>query len=95
MLTRHYTNALAKAGRTIYSLPTMPTYKTVYKCRECGATSYQQVIERAASGALKPTGQYKCTGCRNVFASLRAWWEPRRQVDFQSSKLTPLEISSR
>ncbi|CAM8630518.1 hypothetical protein MCEMSEM22_03526 [Comamonadaceae bacterium] len=71
----------------------MPTYKTVYKCRECGATSYQQVIERAANGALKATGQYKCTGCRNVFASLRAWWEPRRQVDFQPSKLTPMEIT--
>ncbi|MDZ7920954.1 hypothetical protein [Rhodoferax sp.] len=61
----------------------MATYKTVYKCRECGATSYQPVIDRAANGALKPTGEYKCTGCRNVFASLRAWWEPRRSVDFQ------------
>ncbi len=61
----------------------MATYKTVYKCRECGATSYQPVIDRAANGALKPTGEYKCTGCRNVFASLRAWWEPRCPVEFQ------------
>ena len=63
----------------------MATYKTIYKCRECGATSYQPVVDRAANGALKPTGAYKCTGCRNVFASLRAWWEPRRPVDFQGS----------
>ncbi len=90
--TRHYINALAKKGLRRYIKP-MPTYKTVYKCRECGATSYQPVIERAANGALKPTGQYKCTGCRNVFANLRAWWEPRRQVDFQPSQIAALEIS--
>lgn len=94
MFTRHYTNALAKVAQTLYSLPTMPTYKTVYRCRECGATSYQPVIERAASGALKPTGQYKCTGCRNVFASLRAWWEPRRPVDFHASRSSALDASA-
>lgn len=48
----------------------MAIFKTVYKCRECGATSYQPVMDRAANGALQPTGAYKCTGCRNVFASL-------------------------
>jgi DNA-directed RNA polymerase subunit RPC12/RpoP len=64
----------------------MSTFKTIYKCRECGATGYQPVIDRAANGSLKPTGEYKCTGCRNVFASLRALWEPRRPADFQASK---------
>ncbi|MEI8168315.1 MAG: hypothetical protein WCG50_01485 [Rhodoferax sp.] len=63
----------------------MATNNTVYKCRECGATSYQRVIERALSGALLPTGQYRCTGCRNVFATVRAWWEPRRKTEWQSS----------
>lgn len=53
-------------------------YKTRYQCRECGATSYQPVIGRVPSGALRPTGEYRCTGCRNVFATIRAWWEPRR-----------------
>ncbi len=95
MFTRHYTNALAKVGQTLYSLPTMPTYNTVYRCRECGATSYQPVIERAASGALAPTGQYKCTGCRNVFASLRAWWEPRKPVDFQPSRSSAMDVQAR
>jgi DNA-directed RNA polymerase subunit RPC12/RpoP len=66
----------------------MANYKTVYQCRECGATSYQQVIDRAQDGSLKATGQYKCTGCRNVFASIRAWWEPRRKHDFQGSKFS-------
>jgi len=65
----------------------MATYKTktIYKCRECGATSYQHVIGRALNGALLPTGQYRCTGCRNVFATIRAWWEPRRTPELQHS----------
>ncbi len=92
VFTRHYIKTLVKTRASAYSLPTMATFKTVYKCRECGATSYQPVIDRAANGALKPTGEYKCTGCRNVFASLRAWWEPRRPVefhqDFQGSKFS-------
>lgn len=63
----------------------MAMYKTVYKCRECGATSYQRVLDRDALGALRPTGEYRCTGCRNIFATLRAWWEPKREPDFQPS----------
>jgi DNA-directed RNA polymerase subunit RPC12/RpoP len=61
-------------------------YKTIYKCRECAATSYQPVIDRVESGRLLPTGQYKCTGCRNIFASVRAWWTPRVATDFQASR---------
>jgi DNA-directed RNA polymerase subunit RPC12/RpoP len=53
------------------------SFKTVYKCRECGATSYQPVLDRAHNGALLPTGQYRCTGCRNVFEDLKSWWTPR------------------
>jgi predicted nucleic acid-binding Zn ribbon protein len=85
VVTSFYTFTLAKPGDFSYSLPTMATYKTIYKCRECGATSYQQVIDRAQNGALMPTGQYRCTGCRNVFATIRSWWEPRRLPDLQSN----------
>lgn len=61
-------------------------YKTVYKCRECGATSYQPVIGRANCGAMQPTGQYRCTGCRRVFDSLKSWWSPRgAATDIQTS----------
>lgn len=63
--------------------------KTLYKCRECGATSYQQVIDRGPNGVLQATGQYKCSGCRNIFASIRAWWEPRRIPEFQASAFRP------
>ena len=62
----------------------MATFKTIYKCRQCGATSYQRVIERAQNGALLPTGQYRCTGCRNVFATIRAWWQPRAAPELQA-----------
>ena len=64
----------------------MATYKTIYKCRQCGSTSYQRVIERAPSGALLPTAQYKCSGCRTIFDTIRAWWEPRRVREFQPSR---------
>jgi DNA-directed RNA polymerase subunit RPC12/RpoP len=52
------------------------SFKTVYKCRECGATSYQPMLGRAHNGALLPTGKYRCTGCRNVFDDLKSWWTP-------------------
>jgi DNA-directed RNA polymerase subunit RPC12/RpoP len=66
----------------------MATNNTIYKCRECGATSYQRLLERAQNGALLPTGPYRCTGCRNLFANVRSWWEPRRTTDWQASSLT-------
>ena len=72
----------------MYIGPLMANYKTVYKCRECGATSYQPVIDRAENGSLRPTGQYRCTGCRNIFATIRAWWEPRRLPELQAPSLT-------
>jgi DNA-directed RNA polymerase subunit RPC12/RpoP len=75
----------SNAVRSFKVTVTMATYKTRYQCRECGATSYQPVIERAESGALRPTGAYKCAGCRNVFASLKAWWEPRRHLDLSNN----------
>jgi hypothetical protein len=66
----------------------MVNYKTIYKCRGCGTTSYKRLMERQPSGAWQPTGPYQCTGCRNVFATLRAWWgEPKRPADFQPSQM--------
>lgn len=69
-----------------YSPPTMANFKTIYKCRICGTTSYQRVMERAPDGAMQPLGAYRCCGCRNIFDSVRAWWEPQRGKDFQGSK---------
>jgi hypothetical protein len=68
----------------------MATYKTVYKCRGCGTTSYKRLMERQPSGAWQPTGPYQCCGCRNIFESLKAWWgdlPQRRPMDFRPSQM--------
>jgi hypothetical protein len=52
----------------------MTSYKTIYKCGRCGTTSYQPVIGRDLTGALRPTGQYRCTGCKMTFTEFREWW---------------------
>jgi DNA-directed RNA polymerase subunit RPC12/RpoP len=85
---------VGKVGYFRYICLTMATYKTVYKCRECGSTSYQRVIDRTQSGELQHTGQYRCTGCRNVFDSIRAWWEPRSQSEAQAPSLQAQTLSS-
>jgi len=72
----------------------MVQYKTAYKCCKCGATSYQRLIERAPNGALLATGAYRCSGCRNIFQTLRAWCEPRRHGDFQASQFPPSQLNS-
>jgi len=65
----------------------MVNYKTTYKCHKCGTPSYQRVIQREPSGALRPTGAYRCAGCHDVFESLRAWWQPERNPVTQARAL--------
>ena len=43
--------------------------------RMCGATSYRHVLARDDSGALRPNGLYRCSGCSVVFADPQAWRE--------------------
>jgi hypothetical protein len=43
------------------------------KCRNCGTTSYRSVIARDATGAMRPSGVYQCTGCRLLFTELDDW----------------------
>jgi hypothetical protein len=43
------------------------------RCRICGASSYRAVIDRDGSGAMRPTGLYRCSGCSVVFADPAAW----------------------
>lgn len=61
-------------------------YKTRYKCKQCGAASYAAVIERAASGVLHTTGQYRCSGCRSIFSTIWSWCAQRGHTDFQVSR---------
>lgn len=61
-------------------------YKTRYKCRQCGAASYGPVIERAQDGALHTTGHYRCSGCRSIFSTIKAWCTLNVRPDFQVSR---------
>lgn len=59
--------------------PAFPSPKNV--CGICGATSYRKVIERDASGVLRPTERLRCTGCEREFVDVLAWrkgipWAP-------------------
>jgi hypothetical protein len=64
----------------------------------CGASSYRAVIDRDGSGAMRPTGLYRCSGCSVVFADPRAWREggaddavaPRPSVSAGASGIAPV-----
>ncbi|MBK6854281.1 MAG: hypothetical protein IPG93_22535 [Burkholderiales bacterium] len=59
---------------------------TRHRCHNCGATSYKSVIGRDEQGAMRPTGQYRCTGCDIVFSSARAWREGSGEAQLQQHK---------
>ena len=43
------------------------------KCNQCGSTSYKPIIRRDEHGVMRQSGQYQCTGCNLVFATLDEW----------------------
>ena len=59
-------------------------------CRTCGATNYRQVIARDASGDLRPTGLYRCSGCSVVFADPKAWRDGGvDELDIRTPRMAP------
>ncbi|WP_143434386.1 hypothetical protein [Hydrogenophaga sp. H7] len=42
-------------------------------CHRCGATAYRPVIARDASGAMTPSGAYRCVQCKLEFTSIDQW----------------------
>jgi len=42
-------------------------------CRLCGAKAYQPVIMRDASGAMMPSGTYRCVRCKLEFNTIDQW----------------------
>ena len=42
-------------------------------CHRCGATAYKTLIARDDSGAMRPSGQYQCVRCKQVFRDVREW----------------------
>lgn len=42
-------------------------------CHRCGATAYKTLIARDDAGAMRPSGQYQCVQCKQVFRDVREW----------------------
>lgn len=42
-------------------------------CRRCGSAAYRPVIARDDSGAMKPSGVYRCVGCKLEFQNIDQW----------------------
>jgi hypothetical protein len=51
------------------------------KCHRCGATSYKPVIKRDVDGAMSPSGEYQCVGCKLVFTDINTWRNASAKVD--------------
>jgi hypothetical protein len=66
----------------------------VNRCRMCGASSYRAVIDRDGSGAMRPTGLYRCSGCSVVFADPAAWRDGELQSWSSSAQDPPKPVSA-
>jgi hypothetical protein len=68
------------------NLPTSPTTAAVGQgvgrsvtskprnsCHRCGATAYKTLIARDETGAMRPSGQYQCVQCKQVFRDVKEW----------------------
>jgi hypothetical protein len=45
----------------------------INKCHRCGATSYKPVIKRDVDGAMNPSGENQCVGCKLIFMDIDEW----------------------
>jgi hypothetical protein len=43
------------------------------KCHRCGAASYKPVIKRDEDGAMNPSGESQCVGCKLIFTEIDEW----------------------
>jgi hypothetical protein len=55
-------------------------------CRVCAATSYRPVIARGDDGAMRATGQYKCSKCSVLFRDLSDWRDGAGDDDAGSAR---------
>lgn len=49
------------------------TAKPQNSCHRCGATAYKTLIARDEAGAMRPSGQYQCVQCKQVFRDVKEW----------------------
>jgi DNA-directed RNA polymerase subunit RPC12/RpoP len=62
----------------------MNTLPPVYRCRECGAASYQKLTHRGPDGAMRYSGLYRCSGCPFTFSDPSEWRERRLRARRQN-----------
>jgi len=43
------------------------------KCVQCGSTSYKPIIKRDDQGVMRPSGEFRCTGCSLIFKNIDEW----------------------
>lgn len=49
----------------------------IYRCRQCGATSYRKLTHRGSDGVMRYSGIYRCSGCSFTFSEPADWRERR------------------
>jgi hypothetical protein len=56
----------------MYSIGMSPDHRP-YRCRLCGAASYQRLLHRSPEGAMTYSGIYRCSGCAVDFSDPLEW----------------------
>jgi DNA-directed RNA polymerase subunit RPC12/RpoP len=51
----------------------MRSFRPANSCRHCGSTNYHRLFARDGTGALRPNGTYKCSGCKLNFTQFSEW----------------------
>jgi len=64
----------------------MDTPSPLYRCRSCGASSYQRLVHRDLDGVMRYSGVYKCSGCPLEFSQLGSWREQRQSLKSASTE---------
>ena len=66
----------------------MPSFRPANSCRHCGSTNYHRLFARDGTGALRPNGTYKCSGCKLKFRQFSEW----RGVTMEASDLASTPV---
>lgn len=64
----------------MYSIA-MHSANRLYRCRLCGAASYQRQVHRGPEGTMVYSGVYRCSGCAVDFADPADWREAPVELD--------------
>ena len=63
----------------------MQSLRPPNSCRQCGSTNYHRLFARDAAGALRPNGNYQCSGCQLTFTQASEWRSGTTAGDLEST----------